>query len=213
MDMLRLTALLGLATIGCYGVPRGGKRVHHAQIGVAIGGGERRTSGVRDDAELARVARSPVMTTAPELRVLTASGHGGGVRIESAGSQDGPTLRVKAIEAVYAYEHVAGDGVLSLVGFAGPSRTRAKVAQYCYSSPSSILDPCGNWPPPPDLHAYDHVAWGGVLGIDGSARLGSLLVGIELAWRATRPVEDSPVGWNHMVMAQARIGLDIALAQ
>jgi hypothetical protein len=36
--------------------------------------------------------------------------------------------------------------------------------------------------------------------------------GVELAWRATRPVEDSPVGWNHVVMAQARVGLDIAFA-
>jgi hypothetical protein len=212
MRMLRLTALLALATIGCYGVPRGGRRVHHVQIDVAIGGGERRTTGVRDDAELARVARSPVMTTGPELRLLTASGHGGGIRLESASSQDGPSLSVDAVEAVYAYERVAADGVLSLVGFAGPSRTRAHVAHYCYSDPSGILDPCGKWPPPPDLHAYDHVAWGGVLGIDGSARLGSVLVGLELAWRATRPVEDSPVGWNHMVMAQARVGLDIALA-
>ena len=187
--------------------------MHHVQVAVAMGGGERRTTGVRDDAELARVARSSMMTTAPELRVLTASGHGAGLRLESAGSQDGPTLGFKAIDAVYAYEHVPGDGALSLVGFVGPSRTRARVGQYCYSSPASVLDPCGKWPPPPDLHAYDHVAWGGVLGIDGSMRMGSILVGLELAWRVTRPVEDSPVGWNQMVMAQARVGFDFAVAQ
>ena len=32
------------------------------------------------------------------------------------------------------------------------------------------------------------------------------------AWRATRPVEDSPVGWNHVIRAQARVGLDTAFA-
>jgi hypothetical protein len=55
-----------------------------------------------------------------------------------------------------------------------------------------------------------------------AAALGLLTIGcygyprggrrVELAWRATRAVEDSPVGWNHIVMAQARVGLDIAFA-
>jgi len=52
----------------------------------------------------------------------------------------------------------------------------------------------------------------GVAGVTGSAWAGSFLVGVELAWRWTRPVEDSPAGWNHIVIAQAQVGLDIAFA-
>jgi hypothetical protein len=52
----------------------------------------------------------------------------------------------------------------------------------------------------------------GVAGVTGSVWAGSFLVGVDLARRATRPVEDSPAGWNRVVIAQARVGLDIAFA-
>jgi hypothetical protein len=52
----------------------------------------------------------------------------------------------------------------------------------------------------------------GVVGVTGGAPTGGFLVGEELGWRAPRPVEDSTVGWNHIVMAQARVELDLALA-
>jgi hypothetical protein len=212
--MRQLAVLLSLLA-GCYGYPRGGQRVHHVQVDVAVGAGERRTTGVRDDPELSSVAASSMTTTAPAVRWFTPSGHGGGVRAEAGRGDGGPTLRVKAIDAFYAYERIVADGAVSLAGFAGPSRTAANVVNYCYAEPHSIIDFCGgrgNWPPPPDLHAYDQVAWGGVLGLGASARAGSLLLGLDLAWRATRPFDSSPVGWNHTVMAQLRLGLDIAFA-
>jgi len=48
------------------------------------------------------------------------------------------------------------------------------------------------------------------IGCDGRPGGGRFLVGVALAWRATSAGEDSPVGWNPMVVAQARVGLDHA---
>ena len=211
---MRSLAVLGLALLGCYGYPRGGARAHHVQVDVGFVGGERRTSGVRS-AELSSVASSSLTSTAAGVRAFTAGGHGGGVRTDRGGGDGHLTASVRAVDAFYSYERVVADGVVSLAGFAGPSRTEQRVTNYCYSDPRSIIDLCSDgkhWPPPPDLHAYDHVAWGGVVGLGASARAGSILVGAELAWRATRPLDASPVGWNHQVMAELRIGLDLAFS-
>jgi hypothetical protein len=212
--MRQLAVLLGFVTIACHGYPRGGRRAHHVQLDVGLGAGERRTTGVRDDPELSAVAASAITSTSPGVRWFSPSGHGGGLRMDSSRGDDGPTLRVKAIDATYAYERVVADGRVSLVGFAGPSRSSARVTSYCYSAPDSLFGCPGgaHWPPPPDLHAYDHVAWGGVLGLGASARAGSVLLGLDVGWRATRPFESSPVGWNHIMTAQLRFGVDIAFA-
>jgi hypothetical protein len=208
-------AVLALLLVGCYGYPRGGRRAHHVVTAVGIGGGRRSVGGVQS-AEMSAVASSSAVVNGGGTRYLSPSGHGGGVQFEVLSGSGSPGLSVKALDAVYAYEYVAGDGLVSLVGFAGPSRTSAKAVNYCYSAPKSLLQCSGpgvHWPEPPDLDDYNGVAWGGVAGLTAGVRLGSLLVGGELTWRATRPSGDTHVGWNQSLSAQLRVGLDIAVAQ
>lgn len=146
-----------------------------------------------------------------DLRLFHPSGHGGGVRIAGVTELSlfgGRTDAAFVLDLPYAYRFVAPKRGWHVVPtlFAGPSliRTSATYREECFLG-------CTN-SPPPDLHAHDHLALGGVLGGSLDVHVGRAFVGVDLSARHVLAVSSSTVDGDDELLALLRVGATLGPA-
>jgi hypothetical protein len=146
-----------------------------------------------------------------DFRLFHPSGHGGGVRVAGlteiklfGGREDGAFV----LDVPYAFRFNDQESGWHFVPtlLAGPSlvRTSATYREECFLG-------CSNTPPP-DLHARDHVALGGVLGGSLDLHRGRAFVGIDMSARRVLAVDNASVDGDTQLMTLLRFGATLGPA-
>jgi hypothetical protein len=144
-----------------------------------------------------------------EVRVVSAAGHGGGMRVGGVSEVTlfgGARESLFAIDAHYVYRAVEPREGFHVVPtlFIGPSYQR-----YSASYEANCFMGC-SYSPPADLHSRDHQALGVSAGASLDVHLGRPFVGVDLSGRHGVPLDNDEIqsasGYAVMLRLGATVG-------